>query len=128
GDAALNLLRRIVAAAMLDRVRERFAQRELNLELFTHGAAHLVHDRHDLVDDRRDGSQISRKGQVELDQQIFALEIALRERLGSHGCLPRIRLRTPEAYCRLVLPMKSATSVLNAFSEGSFTYIIWPAG
>ena len=38
----------IVAAAVLDRVGERLAQSELDLELAAGGAAHLGHDRHDL--------------------------------------------------------------------------------
>ena len=87
--AALDLFRRVVAAAVLDRVGERLAQGELDLELAARGAAHLGHDRHHLGHDRRNRVDLARQRQVHLDQEVLALELAASHGLGPLGLLLR---------------------------------------
>jgi hypothetical protein len=76
---------------VLDRVGQRLAQRKLDLELPARGATHLVDGRHDLLDHGRNGVDVGRQRQVYLDQEVAAVELALRQRLARHVLAPGLR-------------------------------------
>ena len=78
GDEEPHLFVRILLAAVDHGVGQRLAERGFDLELPALRAAHLPDDPHDLLDDGADRLDLSGDGQIEAQDQLLAVELALR--------------------------------------------------
>jgi hypothetical protein len=76
GDAALDLLGRIMPAPMLNRIDESFVQRQLNFEFAAGGTTHFINNSHDVFNDGRDRFDVARQRQVQFYQKTTAVEFA----------------------------------------------------
>jgi hypothetical protein len=75
-DAALNLLRRVIRASVLDRVREGFVQHQLNLKLTAGCAAHFINNSHDSLNNRLDDAGMAGQRHFQFYQKLAAIEFA----------------------------------------------------
>ncbi len=75
----------VFAAAVHDRVRQRFAYRSLNLEFTALATTHLSDDFHDRLHSRVDGVDVSDQAHIQTHDQVPGVEFALLGLVFRHG-------------------------------------------